>query len=227
MIIKFRIMEKIKNLQDEVKAVLAIANKRNEISKRVNYVPDYFLKQSDEWIDEFIKQCFLEYDSSITEANFVFLPEYKKLREYLKNTQGKGLLLSGGPGVGKSIILKKLIPTVYALRNLEVFPVSCYDLHKIINPKESNETVFDRVSQRRYILLDEIGVEINVNIYGEKFNPVEWLINASEDNNKALFATTNLNDEMLYALYGKRAFDRLIKKVTKIEFVKKSSSLRG
>ena len=220
-------MEKIKNLQDEVKAVLAIANKRNEISKRVNYVPDYFLKQSDEWIDEFIKQCFLEYDSSITEANFVFLPEYKKLREYLKNTQGKGLLLSGGPGVGKSIILKKLIPTVYALRNLEVFPVSCYDLHKIINPKESNETVFDRVSQRRYILLDEIGVEINVNIYGEKFNPVEWLINASEDNNKALFATTNLNDEMLYALYGKRAFDRLIKKVTKIEFVKKSSSLRG
>ena len=220
-------MEKIKNLQDEVKAVLAIANKRNEISKRVNYVPDYFLKQSDEWIDEFIKQCFLEYDSSITEANFVFLPEYKKLREYLKDTQGKGLLLSGGPGVGKSIILKKLIPTVYALRNLEVFPVSCYDLHKIINPKESNETVFDRVSQRRYILLDEIGVEINVNIYGEKFNPVEWLINASEDNNKALFATTNLNDEMLYALYGKRAFDRLIKKVTKIEFVKKSSSLRG
>lgn len=217
----------IKNLQDEVKAVLAIANKRNEISKRVNYVPDYFLKQSDEWIDEFIKQCFLEYDSSITEANFVFLPEYKKLREYLKNTQGKGLLLSGGPGVGKSIILKKIIPTVYALRNLEVFPVSCYDLHKIINPKESNETVFDRVSQRRYILLDEIGVEINVNIYGEKFNPVEWLINASEDNNKALFATTNLNDEMLYALYGKRAFDRLIKKVTKIEFVKKSSSLRG
>ena len=220
-------MEKIKNLQDEVKAVLAIANKRNEISKRVNYVPDYFLKQSDEWIDEFIKQCFLEYDSSITEANFVFLPEYKKLREYLKNTQGKGLLLSGGPGVGKSIILKKIIPTVYALRNLEVFPVSCYDLHKIINPKESNETVFDKVSQRRYILLDEIGVEINVNIYGEKFNPVEWLINATEDNNKALFATTNLNDEMLYALYGKRAFDRLIKKVTKIEFVKKSSSLRG
>lgn len=220
-------MGQIKNLQDEVKAVLAIANKRNEISKRVNYVPDYFLKQSDEWIDEFIKQCFLEYDSSISEANFVFLPEYKKLREYLKDTQGKGLLLSGGPGVGKSIILKKIIPTVYALRNLEVFPVSCYDLHKIINPKESNETVFDRVSQRRYILLDEIGVEINVNIYGEKFNPVEWLINASEDNNKALFATTNLNDEMLYALYGKRAFDRLIKKVTKIEFVNKSSSLRG
>jgi DNA replication protein DnaC len=222
-------MEKIKNLQDEVKAVLAIANKRNEISKRVNYVPDYFLKQSDEWIDEFIKQCFLEYDSSITEANFVFLPEYKKLREYLKNTQGKGLLLSGGPGVGKSIILKKIIPTVYALRNLEVFPVSCYDLHKIINPKESNETVFDRVSQRRHILLDEIGVEINVNIYGEKFNPVEWLINASEDDNKALFATTNLNDEMIYAMYGKRAFDRLIKKVTKIEFVNrlKSSSLRG
>ncbi len=222
-------MEKIKNLQDEVKAVLAIANKRNEISKRVNYVPDYFLKQSDEWIDEFIKQCFLEYDSSISEANFVFLPEYKKLREYLKDTQGKGLLLSGGPGVGKSIILKKIIPTVYALRNLEVFPVSCYDLHKIINPKESNETVFDRVSQRRYILLDEIGVEINVNIYGEKFNPVEWLINASEDNNKALFATTNLNDEMLYARYGKRAFDRLIKKVSKIEFVNrlKSSSLRG
>lgn len=216
----------IKNLQDEVKAVLAVANKRNEISKRVNYVPDYFLKQSDEWIDEFIKQCFLEYDSSITEANFVFLPEYKKLREYLKDTQGKGLLLSGGPGVGKSIILKKIIPTVYALRNLEVFPVSCYDLHKIINPKESNETVFDKVSQRRHILLDEIGVEINVNIYGEKFNPVEWLINASEDNNKALFATTNLNDEMLYALYGKRAFDRLIKKVTKIEFVNRSLSLR-
>ncbi|OQC45635.1 MAG: hypothetical protein BWX59_01080 [Bacteroidetes bacterium ADurb.Bin028] len=223
-------MGQIKNLQDEVKAVLAVANKRNEISKRVNYVPDYFLKQSDEWIDEFIKQCFLQYDSSITEANFVFLPEYKKLREYLKDTQGKGLLLLGGPGVGKSIILKKIIPTVYALRNLEVFPVSCYDLHKIINPKESNETVFDRVSQRRYILLDEIGVEINVNIYGEKFNPVEWLINASEDNNKALFATTNLNDDMLYAMYGKRAFDRLIKKVSKIEFVNKSfksSSLRG
>lgn len=219
-------MGQIKNLQDEVKAVLAIANKRNEISKRVNYVPDYFLKQSDEWIDEFIKQCFLEYDSSISEANFVFLPEYKKLREYLKDTQGKGLLLSGGPGVGKSIILKKIIPTVYALRNLEVFPVSCYDLHKIINPKESNETVFDKVSQRRHILLDEIGVEINVNIYGEKFNPVEWLINASEDNNKALFATTNLNDETLYALYGKRAFDRLIKKVTKIEFVNRSLSLR-
>lgn len=223
-------MGQIKNLQDEVKAVLAVANKRNEISKRVNYVPDYFLKQSDEWIDEFIKQCFLQYDSSITEANFVFLPEYKKLREYLKDTQGKGLLLLGGPGVGKSIILKKIIPTVYALRNLEVFPVSCYDLHKIINPKESNETVFDRVSQRRHILLDEIGVEINVNIYGEKFNPVEWLINASEDNNKALFATTNLNDDMLYAMYGKRAFDRLIKKVSKIEFVNKSfksSSLRG
>lgn len=223
-------MGQIKSLQDEVKAVLAVADKRNEISKRVNYVPDYFLKYSDEWIDEFIKQCFLQYDSSITEANFVFLPEYEKLREYLKNTQGKGLLLSGGPGVGKSIILKKIIPTVYTLRNLKVLPVSCYDLHKIINPKESNETVFDRVSQRRHILLDEIGVEINVNIYGEKFNPVEWLINASEDNNKALFATTNLNDETLYAMYGKRAYDRLIKKVTKIEFVNrslKSSSLRG
>jgi len=215
-------MGQIKSLQDEVRAVLAVVNKRYEISRRVNYVPDYFLKHSDAWIDEFIKQCFLSYDSSITEENFVFLPEYEKLREYLKDTQGKGLLLSGGPGVGKSIILKKIIPTVYTLRNLEVFPVWCYDLHKIINPRESNETVFDKVSQRRHILLDEIGVEMKVNNYGEKFNPVEWLINASEDNNKALFVTTNLSDEALYAMYGKRAFDRLIKKTVTIDFTSKS-----
>ena len=215
-------MGQIKSLQNEVKAVLAVANLKNKISRRVNYVPEYFLKQSNEWIDEFVKQCFLQYDSSITEESFVFLPEYEKLREYLKDTQGKGLLLSGGPGVGKSIILKKIIPTVYTLRNLEVFPVSCYDLHKVINPRESNETVFDKVSQRRHILLDEIGVEMKVNNYGEKFNPVEWLINASEDNNKALFVTTNLSDEALYAMYGKRAFDRLIKKTVTIDFTSKS-----
>ena len=63
-------------------------------------MPDYFLKQSDEWIDEFIKLCFLEYDSSIREANFVFLLN-TKVKGVLKDTQGKGLLLSGGPELEK------------------------------------------------------------------------------------------------------------------------------
>jgi DNA replication protein DnaC len=100
------------------------------------------------------------------------------------------------------------------MRELVVTPVSCYDLNNIENYKLARN--------RRHLLLDEIGVETNLNDYGEKFNPVERLINLSEDENKALFCSTNLSLEQLFNRYGKRAFDRLAKRCKIIEFTTKS-----
>lgn len=179
-------------------------------------VPEFFLRNSVDYANQFIKQVFIRMDPAITEKKYVHIPEYNSLASYLINTKNKGLLLIGECGTGKSNILKNIIPMVYRMRDKIVFPVSCYDIHKI--------DVYETARRRRHLLLDEIGVETNINDYGEKFNPVERLINISEDENKALFATTNLSLQELAERYGKRAYDRISKRCAVIEF--KTKSLR-
>lgn len=215
----YNIIDEIKTLKGEVSALIAAAS--GNVVKPSNPVPDFFIRNSTDYARELIKQVFCKFDPAIDESNYEHLPEYDKLCNYLINTQGKGLLLAGNPGTGKSNIIKHLVPMLYRMREKNVFSVSCYDLHKPQDEK-SKLTIYDAARIRRHIILDEMGVEINVNDYGEKFNPVERLINLSDDENKALFISTNLSDGEIFNRYGKRAFDRLTKRTLKIEFTTKS-----
>lgn len=192
-------------------------------------IPERFINDED-FGRELIKQVFWRNDPDITPESFVWLPEYEKVLQWMMNTRGKGLLLMGNNGTGKSIILKWLIPVLMKMIEKVGTPVSCYDLHKIYDsnrvqgPKTLDDkemTYFDRCRQWRYILLDEVGVESSILVsgsYNNTFNPVEVLINIAEDENKALFATTNLDDDKIEKRYGVRSFDRLIKKTVIIKF---------
>ena len=68
-------------------------------------------------------EIFKAVDKTITE--FQYLEEYDEVVNWMTDTKGKGLLLMGGCGKGKSIIATGVIPVLLKIAtNCEVRPIS-------------------------------------------------------------------------------------------------------
>jgi len=152
---------------------------------------------------------FLSYEGK----NMKWLPQYDLIAEWLENNKGRGLLLYGGCGLGKTFITRYVIPAILLEFSNKV--VHSYDMN------EFNKDA-DLVLSKRYIALDDIGTEDMSIKFGEKRYIVPELIDASEKYGKLLLMTSNLGGEDLIKKYGNRTFDRILAITKRIEFTGKS-----
>lgn len=134
--------------------------------------------------------------------------DYDKIAQWLTDNKGKGLMLVGNCGVGKSLIGMRIIPLL-----LNHF---CRKVVTICTANELNRSP-DEIINKHIIYIDDVGTEDVSNIYGNKRVPFVELVDTAERDGKLLMFSTNLDDEHLKAKYGDRVVDRLhaiVKKVT-------------
>ena len=155
------------------------------------------LGTKEELKDMFVK-AFKHYDRTID--TYTHLPAYDEIIDWLVDTKGRGLMLMGECGLGKSTILNYVIPAIFRTKtNKSLKSISAKDLGVI----EKSITTF--------IIIDDLGTESIKNDYGTKIDAVADAISYAEDSSKTLLITTNLASKALKERYDERTLDRLRK----------------
>ena len=147
-----------------------------------------------------------------------WLAEYDQIVNWLTENQGKGLLLIGPPGVGKSEICMKVIPLIFRMV-----------LHKIFSRYQAtelyNEATYRSSLRQRFIAIDDFGIEGTFYDYGNPHIVFSEIVDGIEKRGTLLIATTNLTMDEIKAKYGLRTFDRL--RANMCIVVIREKSLRG
>ena len=140
--------------------------------------------------------------------------DYDKIVRWLSDNKGRGLMLVGGCGVGKTLIGMRIIPLL-----LNHY---CRKVVTICTANELNKSP-DEIINRHLIYVDDVGTEAISNIYGNKRVPFAELVDLAERDGKLLMFSTNLDDEHLKAKYGDRVVDRLHAITRKVTITGKSN----
>ena len=125
---------------------------------------------------------------------------YRPIVEWMTDNKGKGLLITGSCGLGKTLIAKHILPLL--IRD------SCRMVINIFTAQELN-TKIDEILKLHTIYIDDIGTESVSKIYGNVRCTFSELCDAAEQRGKLLMITTNLTASELEEKYGERTLDRL------------------
>lgn len=136
----------------------------------------------------------------VTRGNATWLPEYNEVAEWLTDNKGRGLLMFGDCGRGKSLIGKYILPLIFK-----------HWLKKIMNvyTAQALNSNIDEALGRHIIYVDDIGTEEVSVQYGNRRMAFAELVDAAESKGKLLVISTNLSLDNLGAKYGERTMDRL------------------
>ena len=131
----------------------------------------------------------------------VWLPEYDRVAEWLSDNKGKGLLLYGNCGRGKSLLVRYAIPAIFRAFPRKIFAVvDC----------GSQQCNIDEILGKKFIALDDVGVEVDRVEYGTRRNIVVETINKAQDNpSTMLMMSSNLTGDAIRDRYGDRIYDRV------------------
>lgn len=143
----------------------------------------------------------------------VWLPQYDQVADWLSDNEGRGLLLYGDCGLGKTFITRYALAAIILKKLNKV--VTSFDMTEV------NATP-DKVLSKHIIALDDIGTEEISVKYGEKRSVIPEIFDAAEKQGKLILATSNLNAEKLIDKYGNRTVDRMLSTMKRIEFTGKS-----
>jgi len=164
----------------------------------------YKLGTKEELKEMFIK-AFEYYDKTIDK--YEHLHSYDEIIDWMVDTKRKGLILMGECGLGKSTILKYVIPAIFHKTRGKV--LNC------IPAKELGQ--IDR-NEKPFIVIDDLGTESIKNDFGTRVDYVADAISYAEDSSKTILTSTNLTPIQLQSKYDERTLDRLRRcKVVKFE----------
>ena len=164
----------------------------------------YKLGTKEELKEMFIK-AFKYYDRTIDK--YEHLHSYDEIIDWMVDTKRKGLILMGECGLGKSTILKYVIPAIFHKTRGKV--LNC------IPAKELGQ--IDR-NEKPFIVIDDLGTESIKNDFGTRVDYVADAISYAEDSSKTILTSTNLTPIQLQSKYDERTLDRLRRcKVVKFE----------
>ncbi len=138
---------------------------------------------------------------------------YRPIVEWMTDNQGRGLLMTGNCGLGKSLIGRYILPYLireYCRKNVNVY-----------NSQDLNSKP-DDVINHHLIYIDDVGTENVSSIYGNKRIPFMELCDAVERKGKLLICSTNLTIKELTEKYGERTVDRLRATTKVVPFTGKS-----
>jgi len=128
------------------------------------------------------------------------LDSYDDIIDWLSDTKGRGLMLMGDCGLGKSTILNFVIPAIFRTKT-----------NKLLTSIPAKELREIERSSASFIIIDDLGTESIKNDYGTKVDAVADAISYAEDSSKTLLITTNLDAGELKERYDERTYDRLRK----------------
>ncbi|MDD3489208.1 MAG: hypothetical protein PHR62_04905 [Paludibacter sp.] len=155
----------------------------------------------------------LRYFLGLDGKKMIWLPQYDQIAEWLEDNKGRGLLLYGSCGLGKTFLSRYVIPAIILKYHNKV--VHSFDMTEL--NKEP-----DKVLAKHLIAIDDIGTEDISIRFGEKRSVVPEILDAAEKYGKLLLLTSNLGGEDLIKKYGNRTFDRILAVTKRIEFNGKS-----
>ena len=157
----------------------------------------YKLGTKEELKEMFIKS-FKYYDRTIDK--YEHLPAYDEIIDWMVDTRGRGLVLMGECGLGKSTILNYVIPAIFRTKT-----------NKVLRSIPAKELAAVERNVAPFIIIDDLGTESIKNDYGTKIDVVADAISYAEDSSKTLLITTNLSPNSLKERYDERTLDRLRK----------------
>ncbi len=153
-------------------------------------------------VREEIKEMFIKsfeyYDRTVDK--YEHLPAYDEIIDWMVDTKGRGLMLMGECGLGKSTILNYVIPAIFRTKT-----------NKILRSVPAKELGAVDRNKAPFIIIDDLGTESIKNDYGTKIDAVADAISYAEDSSKTLLITTNLTPQALKERYDERTLDRLRK----------------
>lgn len=149
--------------------------------------------------------------------NARWMSGYDRIAEWLTDNKRKGLMLTGGCGLGKSLIGMRIIPLL--------INHYCQLITHTYTAVEIN-TNPDEVLQYKVVYIDDVGTEDVSNVYGNRRVPFAEIVDATERDGKLLMFSTNLDEDHIKAKYGERVLDRLRAVTRKITLQGKSMRMR-
>ena len=137
-----------------------------------------------------------------------WLPEYEEVADWLTDNKGRGLMLAGACGRGKTVIAARALPLI-----LIQFKIRMY----IFDAAELNTRTSEAL--RCYnICIDDLGKENESVKFGERRNVFVELMDSVEKQGKLLICTTNLTHKQIEEKYGTHTLDRIYGCCRIIEF---------
>ena len=112
-----------------------------------------------EEIKEMFIKSFEYYDRTVEE--YEHLPAYDEIIDWMVDTKGRGLMLMGECGLGKSTILNFVIPAIFRTRT-----------NKILRSVPAKELGAVDRNKAPFIIIDDLGTESIKNDYGTKIDAV-------------------------------------------------------
>jgi len=163
---------------------------------------------------DLFEAAFKAADATVTEYHH--LPEYDQIIDWMADNKGKGLMLAGSCGRGKTVIITGVLPILMHFK-----------LNKIIHPNHADQipTRVNSMVGKWAVIVDELGSEPQVNNYGEKSEGFNTIINDTERRMGLIFISTNLSSKEILDRYGERTLDRMYRLCRIIRF--KGPSLRN
>jgi len=148
-----------------------------------------------------------------TVSDFVWKEQYDKIIIWMTDTKGTGLFITGDVGLGKSTITEKVIPLLFLEK-----------LNKMVHCAHANEIgkIKEQLITKRFLTIDEIGVEVLHNEFGIRSIPFKELVENAERKCNILFISTNLNKEQMLERYDVRTLDRIKRLCTLVKVTGKS-----
>lgn len=169
-------------------------------------IPEIKLNNAAHYIQAGLKNFFGE--------NYIRNEAQDKVADWLSDNKGKGLLLMGSYGTGKTILATRIVlPLVkWYMENKKdwysgfgMYVYSAYEM------KEAFERNF-------HVCIDDVGMENFEKSYGSTTDYFTRLIDNAERRALLLICTTNLSVNELKEKYGERTFDRMKKLMRPVVF---------
>ena len=153
---------------------------------------------------------------------------FRKLARYMADPAGRGLLLSGPAGTGKTLFVARVLghpgfPTAATL-------VSLYRKHQDYSHAFWHEAFGFWDSEVGTVCIDDLGQEPVAMLFGQREEVLDRVMCEAylawkRDGRNRLYITTNLTPAEIDARYGRRVTDRLREACVLVEF--KGASNRG
>lgn len=124
----------------------------------------------------------------------------KQVLEYLKDTQGKHLLLLGNVGTGKTMLATQIIPII-----INTYSGKVFKKYKAVDLFDS----LDEAKKYPFVIVDDFGTEEKAVVFGNKRDTFAEWVDSIEGRECFCIATSNLNAEQIKQKYDMRTYDRL------------------
>lgn len=148
-------------------------------------------------------------------VELIWRKEYDHVADWLEKNEGRGLLLYGDCGLGKSMLSRYVIPAIVLRYQRKVI--------KSFTAQQMNKNI-DEILSKKLISLDDIGTEDVSVEFGNKRVAFAEVMDAVERDSKLVIISTNLQGSGIEDRYGTRTLERIISTTKRIEF--KGESLR-